>query len=478
MDRGDLQRPSGLLPVHPGEHCGQRVGRVPRPAGVAGRLGGEAERPGQSIMGAGQLRLPRRPGRAQERADLYLAVLRGQPAHIGGSAHHVRKGRVHRVHAVKQPRRQGQSGLAAERGPDLLRPGRGGVEEGQAGVPGPIGGRFPGKVLQIGLAALRKDDQRLRGGGDGVMGRAAPEVRHGPVRPRQQKTRQQPQRIGPAPVDVVTRVPARPAGKGDAPGVPRRGGAGRQGEPVGLPPAAGRTHDGPAQVKSVGIEQKVRPRQPGGVHLLGPLQADLLRCCKQQAQRAVGQAAAQQPQHGGVAQIVVRAQGGAAVGAEETVRLHHRHRLGQRVEAAARGHGTYHVQMPLQDQPGGRPAAGRGRHVGHHVAVPVPDRGQPQFRQPGGQGPHRGAFMPGGVGGAVQGAKFCGDPRAYRVRPAKTLQQRHSEGSVPVSSSGAPDSQRRTRSSAPLAASVRMRSRTPPDRVRLTVVPSGAARAR
>ena len=102
------------------------------------------------------------------------------------------------------------------------------------------------------------------------------------------------------------------------------------------------------QLKSVGIQQKGGVLQPCSAHPAGSLQPHLFRHRKEKPQRAVGNSAAQEPQHGGIAEIVVCPQGRAAIRPEHPI-LHPGSRyVAKRPEALSAG--AHHIHMPLEDQ--------------------------------------------------------------------------------------------------------------------------------
>ena len=81
----------------------------------------------------------------------------------------------------------------------------------------------------------------------------------------------------------------------------------------------------------------------------------------------------QQVEDHGVPQIIVRPQGGIAVGAHKAVPHHHPGRVSAGIKPAARADGAHHVHVSLEDEKGRLLPAGRGGHVSHHVPRPVPD---------------------------------------------------------------------------------------------------------
>ena len=378
----------------------------------------------QGHVPAGQLRLPLRPGGAQEGAHLVNVPLGSGPAQVGGGPHRTGEGRLHGVHPVVQPHQKGQDvGLEGWR-PHPLRPLRRGAGHGQAGIGRPVAGQGGPQGGEVGLRGAEYHHLGL--GGDGVVGEAPGEGGDPPAGQPGQKRGQQLDRVGPAPVDVVAGVATPAAREGEPPGGERRGRPGVQRGGPGLPPSAGRAHHRPAQVKAVGVEQVFRPCQPVGRHLLGPLQPHLLGGGEDQAQGpVVHRPGGQEPQRRRVAQVVVRPQGGAAVRAEEAPLLHHRYRVGEGVPAAARPDGAHHVQVALEDQAGGAGPARRGGHVGHPVARPVPDRGEAQPPQVCVQLLPGGLLVPGGPWAAGEDAKGVYDAPGDGLPAPQALQKRH-----------------------------------------------------
>ena len=125
---------------------------------------------------------------------------------------------------------------------------------------------------------------------------------------------------------------------------------------------------------------------------------------------------AQHPQGGGVAQAIVRPQGGAAVGTQVAVLFQNGHRIGQGIKPAAGGDGAHHVHVALEDEQRLALPARRGGAVRHHVARLIPHGEEAQA----GQKRHiilpRGPLMAGGVGVAGQGAEGVDHPGGD-VRP-------------------------------------------------------------
>ena len=197
------------------------------------------------------------------------------------------------------------------------------------------------------------------------MGLPAGEVRQGPGEGQGgEQGGQGLDGIAPAPVDVVPRVAPGKAGQGDGKGLSRSRRAGGQGAGEGLPPPACRSHHGGAQVEAVGVEQVPGPRQPGRVHLPGSGQAHLLGHREDDPHRAPLQLPAQQPEDGGVAQAVVRPQGGPAVRPQKAVRRLRPDGVPLRFIAAARPDGAHHVHVALEDGERRAPAPRGGGQVG------------------------------------------------------------------------------------------------------------------
>ena len=132
----------------------------------------------------------------------------------------------------------------------------------------------------------------------------------------------------------------------------------------------------------------------------------------------------QQPQGGGVAQAVVRPQGGAAVAAQEAVPLQDDRRLGQGVKAIPGG--AHHVHVALEDEPGPPLPARRGGQGAEQVARPVDCRRGPQpFPEEGGVVLPGGPLPVGGVGMAGEGPEGVRHP-PENGRPApQPVCQRH-----------------------------------------------------
>ena len=97
----------------------------------------------QGHVPASQLRLPLRPGGAQEGAHLINIPLGPGPAQVGGGPHRTGEGRLHGVHPVVQPHQKARTWAWKAGAHARLRPLRRGAGHGQAGIGRPVVGQGP-----------------------------------------------------------------------------------------------------------------------------------------------------------------------------------------------------------------------------------------------------------------------------------------------------------------------------------------------
>ena len=435
VDGGDLRCPAGLPAEHLRHLYRQGIGGAPRPAGVAGGSGGEAQRLCQGLVPGGQSGLLLPPDAPEEGGGFHRPLLRPHPAQVGRRGGYAGELLLPGHHPVGQPGQEGQGVPGAGGVPDPGWGGDGLQGEGEAGVGVPVGplqrpAQAPRRAAEG--PPLLGHQPRPAGRGDGVVGGAPLQLRlgEGEVQ-RGQEPGQGLDGVAPAPVDVVPRVAPGAAGEGEGIPLPRRGGGKGQGPGEGLPPPPGGGDHHPPQVEAVGVDEVLCPGKPRRVHPFGPLQPHLLGHGEEQAQRPVGHPLPQEPEHSGVAQIVVRPQGGAAVRAEEALPLRHRHAVPRQVVARAGGGGAHHIQVALEDHQG-RPLPARGwGHIGGQVVEFVLPHRQAQSRQMPGQGAADRLFVPGGVGRAVQEGEHLHNAPDDGPFPAQPLDPIHA-GHAPL----------------------------------------------